>query len=119
MDETVIRHRLASFYSQPPSQYLEHSCLLYLTLAIGCNAEARSITQAQVDLGNIERKTADDYFKLGLDTLQRLENPENPELWTVQAWALMAVYSISTSKWGAAYTQIGESLFCTVNIINC
>lgn len=114
-----MRHRLASFYSQPSSQYLEHSCLLYLTLAIGCNAEARRITQAQVELGHIDGKTADGYFKLGLDMLQRLEKPENPELWTVQAWALMAVYSISTSKWGTAYTQIGESLICTVNIINC
>lgn len=59
--------------------------------------------------GNL--KYAEMYFELARAVLTRLRGNEEPKLWTIQAWALMATYSISISEWNAADGYIGMKIF--------
>lgn len=101
-----------------PAPVLEESgslCLLYLLLATGYRTRSAPPLETEAGIldamlpGNL--KYAEAYFELARSVLTRLRGNEEPKLWTIQAWALMATYSISISEWNAADGYIGMSIF--------
>ncbi|TQV99950.1 Fungal transcriptional regulatory protein [Cordyceps javanica] len=114
LDEHTIQELLQTCYSNTSSQEPGSLCLLYLLFAAGSiNMEAQNNPHPELGLVLSDTRQADEYFNFAEATLIRIGGYETFEVWMIQAWALMTIYSLAASKWHAADAYIGLAVRAT------
>lgn len=111
MNQSEAHKALQNCY--PTAEDPANRCLLYLLLTTGCCSMSQFSDAAHMNKYSQEQSKkylaqAETYFEEAKMVLARFSTPETPELWNVQAWALMATYAISVFRWHAAYLYIGK-----------
>ncbi|OAQ96984.1 hypothetical protein LLEC1_02253 [Akanthomyces lecanii] len=110
LDESMTQKLLQTCYSGLRPQEPGRTCLLYLLLAAGsASLEAQKKPQYSGSESPLSDTLgeADRYFDYVEATMLRIGSFEHFEIWMIQAWALMTIYSLSASKWNAADAYIG------------
>ncbi|KAM3482389.1 hypothetical protein MY5147_000237 [Beauveria neobassiana] len=110
LDESTIKELLQTCYSKPHEQEPGSLCLLYLLFAAGSvilEAQKNTDYSHPVPCSVETAVKSEEYFEFAEATLMRFGGYENYEVWMIQAWALMTVYSLAASKLNAADVYIG------------